>query len=171
MTPAPDYPRITEALRRSIASGEFAPGSTTPSEAALATRFGVARNTLSRALAELEQQGLITAVPGRGRIVCDPNVPASVARDVLVGYRRIVGELRAQIEGGTYSPRGRLPSEVALAKRYGVSRETVRHALAHLRLAGLVSVAQGKGWFVRRDEALICETSQDVPSSVSDEAD
>jgi DNA-binding GntR family transcriptional regulator len=147
VSPAPEYPKIVEALREPIITGQLPPGSSVPSESALAARFGVARNTLRRALAELESQGLVAAIPGKGRIICAPGNPSGEASDVLLGYRRIAVELRGQIERGAYSPGGRLPSEAVLARRYGVSRDTVRRALALLRAAGLVRVLQGKGWF------------------------
>lgn len=153
MSPAPEYPKIADALRTSIATGELPPGSPVPSEPVLAARFAVARNTVRRALVELQRDGLITTVPGKGRIVSEPQVPATHARDLLVAYRRVAAELRGAIERGKYAPGGRLPSEATLARRYGVSRETARRALASLRAVGMVSVVHGKGWFVRSDAA------------------
>jgi DNA-binding GntR family transcriptional regulator len=158
MSPAPEYPKIVEALREPITTGQLPPGSPVPSEGELAARFGVARNTLRRALTELERDGLVRVVPGKGRIVYAPGVP-SVVGDVLPGYRRIAAELRGQIECGAYPSGGRLPSEAALARRYGVSRETVRRALAQLRAADLATVVHGKGWFVRGDATGISGTS------------
>jgi DNA-binding GntR family transcriptional regulator len=151
MSPAPEYPRIVAALRNSIATGQSAPGSLMPSEGELAARFGVARNTLRRALSELEGEGLVIVVPGKGRLVRAAAGAPSQAVSMLPRYQRIAAELRGQIERGTYAPGGRLPSEASLGRRYGVSRETVRRALAQLRAAGLVSVVHGKGWFARPD--------------------
>jgi DNA-binding GntR family transcriptional regulator len=151
VSPAPEYPKIVEALRELITTGQLPRGSTVPSEAALAARFGVARNTLRRALAELDREGLLATIPGRGRIICAPGVQVGEVSDVLLGYRRIAADLRGQIERGAYSPGERLPSEAALTRRYGVSRDTARRALGQLRTAGLARVAHGKGWFARGD--------------------
>lgn len=167
MSPAPEYPRITAALRNLIASRQLAPGSPLPSEAELAARFSVARNTLRRALADLERDGLVTVVPGKARIVCAPGEPPGQPGRLLPLYRQIAAELRGQIERGTYAPGCRLPSEVTLARRHGVSRGTARRALTELQAVGLTTVTQGKGWFVRRDATGPSGTSEDVPPRVS----
>src|SRR5690606_220356 len=63
------YRGLAERLRARIASGDLAPGAVLPSEAALGAEAGVARSTVRRALAVLEADGLVAAVPGRGRVV------------------------------------------------------------------------------------------------------
>lgn len=171
MSPRPAYPKIAEALRTRIGIGELAVGFPVPSEGTLCAEFGVARNTLRRALMELEREGLVKTVPGVGRVVCDRAVPIGQASDLLLDYRRIAAELRVRIERGEYAAGARLPSEATLVKHYAVSSDTVRRAFAHLRAAGLVTSVQGKGWFVRRDAARTSRTSQDVPGRVSRSGD
>lgn len=51
--------------------------------------------------------------------------------------------------GGEYPPRARLPTELELGRRLGVSRTVVREAVARLKSAGLVESRQGSGVFVR----------------------
>ncbi|MER5891305.1 GntR family transcriptional regulator [Streptomyces sp. NPDC001941] len=58
-------------------------------------------------------------------------------------YRKVAGDLRTAIEAGEYGSGARLPAEDALARRYGVSRGTVRQALAALRADGLVTSRRG----------------------------
>jgi DNA-binding GntR family transcriptional regulator len=145
------YSKIAETLRQRVASGEYAPGAPLPSEAALCEEFGVARNTIRRALGELEQAGLIETAPGRGRVVRPPGRATSGTEGrALARYRRISADLRAAIESGELRPGDVLPSEAALVERYGVSRGTARQALADLEGAGLVESKHGKGRFVRR---------------------
>ncbi len=66
-------------------------------------------------------------------------------------HRQIFLVLRDQISSGVYVPGGVLPKEEALCERYGVSRITVRRALADLAAQGLVERRQGLGTFVRND--------------------
>jgi GntR family transcriptional repressor for pyruvate dehydrogenase complex len=57
--------------------------------------------------------------------------------------------LRAAIVAGELAPGSRLPPERVLSARLGVSRLTLRAALATLSSAGLLSVRQGSGYTVR----------------------
>lgn len=57
--------------------------------------------------------------------------------------------LRTAIVSGELAPGERLPSERELAERFGISRLTLRAALATLAAAGLISVRHGSGYTVR----------------------
>jgi GntR family phosphonate transport system transcriptional regulator len=63
-------------------------------------------------------------------------------------WSAIADTLQAEIRDGHYRPGDRLPTEAALAVRFGVNRHTVRHALAHLAEAGLLHARRGSGVFV-----------------------
>jgi len=58
-------------------------------------------------------------------------------------YRALAAELRKRLADGEFSGDAPFPSETALASRYGMSRATVRRALADLEGAGLLSRRQG----------------------------
>ncbi|MGH8938342.1 MAG: GntR family transcriptional regulator [Actinomycetes bacterium] len=137
------YARIAEALRARLAL--LPAGSAVPSEAVLSGEFGVARNTVRRALGQLAEEGLVGTVPGRGRVVVAPGVPAAT----LPVYRRIAGDLQRAIAAGELAPGDPLPSEATLTREYGVSRGTARQALSLLASLGLVRAVPGKGWFVQ----------------------
>jgi GntR family transcriptional regulator len=64
-------------------------------------------------------------------------------------YKQLASELREAIHQGDYPPGTPLPSENVLVERYGVSKPTVRLALAALRGEGLIKVVNGKGSYVR----------------------
>jgi GntR family transcriptional regulator len=70
--------------------------------------------------------------------------------DGLPLYRRIQSELRVQITRGRLPPGSRLQTEQELMAAYGVSRATVRQALAGLVAEGLVEIRRGLGTYVRR---------------------
>jgi DNA-binding FadR family transcriptional regulator len=69
-------------------------------------------------------------------------------------FRQLADLLRARIESGTLAPGESLPSEVQLAREHGVSRTTVRQAIAQLRTEGLVVVERPRGTFVRVPEPM-----------------
>ena len=66
-------------------------------------------------------------------------------------HRQVFLVLRDEIRRGVFAPGHALPKEEALCERFGVSRITVRRALADLAALGLVERRQGIGNFVRRD--------------------
>ena len=66
-------------------------------------------------------------------------------------HRQLFLVLRDEITSGVYSATGALPREMDLCERFGVSRITVRRALADLSSAGLVERRHGLGTFVRPD--------------------
>jgi GntR family transcriptional regulator len=57
--------------------------------------------------------------------------------------------LEREVTSGRWSPGMRLPSEPALCRHYGLSRTTVRQALARLEQEGLISRHKGQGTFVK----------------------
>lgn len=63
-------------------------------------------------------------------------------------YRVIYDDIASQIQTGLLEPAAQLPSEVDLARQYGVSRMTVRQALDNLGADDLVVRRQGTGTFV-----------------------
>ncbi|MGN9788821.1 GntR family transcriptional regulator [Nonomuraea sp. ZG12] len=137
------YPQIAARIREQIVSGEFAPGVVLPSEAELCRRFGVARNTVRRGLALLEDEGLLVTVPSKGRVVAIGSGAAPYR------YQQIAVSLREQIDGGALAPGAALPSEAELRRRFSASRNTVRQALAVLERDGLIVAEHGRGRFVR----------------------
>ena len=79
---------------------------------------------------------------------------ASVARTSGTSlHRQLFVVLRDEIARGFYAS-GLLPKEEALCERFGVSRITVRRALADLAAQGLVERRHGRGTFVREDRLL-----------------
>ncbi|MFD4696267.1 TetR/AcrR family transcriptional regulator C-terminal domain-containing protein [Streptomyces niveus] len=69
----PPYLRIAAELRRRIASGDLAPGDRVPSTRRITEEWGVAMATATKALAALNQEGLVRAVPGVGTVVTEPD--------------------------------------------------------------------------------------------------
>ncbi len=59
----------TQRIRDTLLDGSLAPGARLPTERELVRRFGVPRNAVRRALAQLEAEGSITRHVGRGTFV------------------------------------------------------------------------------------------------------
>ncbi len=60
------FARVKQHLKQELARGRFRPGALMPSEAELVAQFGVSRMTVSRALRELQGEGLVERVQGVG---------------------------------------------------------------------------------------------------------
>lgn len=73
--PKPIYEQITNNLRRLIASGGIAPGERLPSVRELATRLTINPNTIQRAYRQLEQEGYIVSLPGKGCFAAEGSAP------------------------------------------------------------------------------------------------
>ena len=65
----PLYEQLVEQLRKQIVLGNAAPGSPLPSVRQLSVELGVNPNTIQKAYREMEQEGLIVSLPGRGNFV------------------------------------------------------------------------------------------------------
>ena len=78
------YPKIARFLRKEILSKELAPHARLPSEPELVRRFGVARATVRRAVALLQQEGLVYSRQAVGTFVAEP--PVEQELDQLSGF-------------------------------------------------------------------------------------
>lgn len=67
----PIYAQLLELIEQKIVSGEYPPGSRVPSVRELAAEAAVNPNTMQRAMAELENKGLIITNRTAGRTVTE----------------------------------------------------------------------------------------------------
>lgn len=67
--PTPPYRQIAAILRARIEAGEYEPGEPLPSEKTLEQTYGVARETVRRAVGALRETGHAVTIPGRGSYV------------------------------------------------------------------------------------------------------
>ena len=68
----PKYRHIYQELHKLILSGAYSPGQKMPSEAELVERFGASRLTVTRAIKELQIEGLVYRRTGSGTYVRQP---------------------------------------------------------------------------------------------------
>ncbi len=70
----PIYEQITAQIRDAVAAGELAAGEQLPSIRALAAQLRISAITTKRAYQDLEAQGYVTTVPGKGCFVAEQNL-------------------------------------------------------------------------------------------------
>ena len=75
----PIYEQIVEKFRMLILSGAVEPSSKMPSVRQLAVELSINPNTIQRAYMELEQQGLICPVKGKGSFVTDSSMEETLS--------------------------------------------------------------------------------------------
>lgn len=69
--PRPIYEQVKDSLRRLIVSGALPPDEKLPSVRELASELAINPNTIQRAYRELETEGYICSVPGKGSFACE----------------------------------------------------------------------------------------------------
>ncbi len=67
----PVYAQLVQQIEQAVASGAFAPGQRLPGVREMAAEAGVNPNTMQRALAQLEESGLLRAQRTSGRFVTE----------------------------------------------------------------------------------------------------
>ncbi len=96
---APVYAQLVQQMERGIASGLFSPGERLPSVRDLAAEAGVNPNTMQRALADLEREGLVYTQRASGRFVTEDASVIARAREELA-KRQVTAFARAMQELG-----------------------------------------------------------------------
>ena len=94
--------------------------------------------------------GCLYRMDGRSPAVATVRAVRVDHRDPTPLHEQLAAILREAISAGEYDETGMLPSESQLQQEHGVSRGTVRRALAALTDEGLVFTIAARGTFVRR---------------------
>ncbi|MCF8572199.1 phosphonate metabolism transcriptional regulator PhnF [Gordonia sp. HY002] len=135
--------RIAEELRREIVDGGLPPDTRLPSEAQLAERFAVNRNTVRQAVASLVADRLVVARRGSGTFVAE--------HTLLVHRIGVRTRLRDSLRAGSSATGILLEEEVApapppIAERLGLGdRPALR--LEIVRAVDGRPISRATGWF------------------------
>ena len=90
----PIYAQIADGFRDQIRSGVLKDGERLPSVRELAMELTINPNTIQRAYRELEVQGWIASVPGKGSFVCgSPTAPTAEQRQLLEQFDKTAAAL------------------------------------------------------------------------------
>ena len=91
----PIYEQIRDGLKKLIVTGALTADEKLPSVRSLATQLSINPNTIQRAYNELENEGYIYSIPGKGSFACgDVNADESRKRALEEKIRELAAELR-----------------------------------------------------------------------------
>ena len=91
----PIYEQIRDGLKKLIVTGAMAPAEKLPSVRSLATQLSINPNTIQRAYNELENEGFIYSIPGKGSFAsATVDSSESKKRELENKIREIAAELR-----------------------------------------------------------------------------
>ena len=92
----PIYSQIIDGFREQIKAGVLLPGDKLPSVRELATQLTINPNTIQRAYRDLEAQGWVASVQGKGCFVCQMPTAPTQTDTLLDTFDRTVAQLTAQ---------------------------------------------------------------------------
>ena len=91
----PIYEQIKDGLRKLIVTGAMKPDEKLPSVRAMAQQMSINPNTIQRAYNELESEGYIYSIPGKGSFASgDTGAEESRRKELLEKVREMVTELK-----------------------------------------------------------------------------
>lgn len=144
--------QVGEALMREIDQGLLAPGDKLPAEMELQERFGVARQTIRRALSHLRGEGIVDVQLGRGtfvvkkvlqyQIAAQKTLEQNLADSAMIPSRELLGcdvleATRGIAEKLEIQPGDRVLLVVTLGKADGIPVSLVSTYYPIMRLPGI----------------------------------
>lgn len=101
--PQPLYARLRDELRAGILDGRLQPHARLPSESEMTATYGVSRITVRRALGDLQKEGLIVRLQGKGAFVAQPRASQQLNRlegltEALAGQAQAVHSKRLSLK-------------------------------------------------------------------------
>lgn len=154
---------VVEELRERIVDGTYVAGNALPAAGQIAAEFGVAVGTARAALRVLDDEGLTVSRQGRPRVVATGETFSATK------YEQLAEQLRGRIKAGTYGAGSAFPGELALASEYGVSRTTVKAALAALESSGALLTRPGRRRMVAGAKQATDARYEEVAGAIADE--
>ena len=132
------YQQLADSLRDKIYEGKYAFGDKLPSERSLAEKFGISHLTVRKALAILEEEGMLLRVQGKGTFVRAQKY--SIDMQHLDGFSSMFGQQGITITNKVlYS--GVREAGFKYSRIFGIPREEAVFELIRLRQNGEEPVA------------------------------
>ncbi len=138
------YARLRDALRADILEGRLKPHDKLPSESEMSAAHGVSRITVRQALGDLQKEGLILRLQGKGAFVSPAR--ARQALDRLQGLGEALSGQGQAVHSKRLSLRSRkAPAEVAAQLQLAPGSEAVE--LQSLRYLEREPLSVNRSWF------------------------
>lgn len=145
--------QIAAQLAERIRRGDWAPGERLPSIPAIAEMFGVAKQTVQRAVDQLRVEGILITKPGSGTFVRGTRRRLNrLSRGRYGAHRGYHADLAARYRQHLVAV-GRAPAPPEVADAFGVSDRTELIVRRHVVQVEDVPVELGASWFRVADAA------------------
>jgi DNA-binding transcriptional regulator YhcF (GntR family) len=131
LSPVPLYTQLKELLRERILDGSYPPHSRMPSESELGKAFDVSRITVRQALGDLQKEGLIFKIHGKGTFVAKPKAFQNVS--TLQGLAESMTQMGYEVLNRLRSFR-HVPASALVAQRLQVEEGSLVTEIRQVRL-------------------------------------
>lgn len=118
-SPLPFYYQLKQILLAELSTQELSPGDRLPGDHELCEAYGVSRTVVRQALSELETEGVIERVKGRGTFVAPPRTPERLFQSLTGLYEDVAARgsaLRSEVRRSEL-----VPADEAIANQLEVS--------------------------------------------------
>lgn len=121
VSPVPLYGQIKDMLRKKILDGSYPPHSKLPSESELMALFDVSRITARQAIRDLQKEGLVFTIQGKGSFVTKPKAVQDLTR--LEGFGEAMNSKGYETYSRLIGAR-EVPASSEVARALKVTRDT-----------------------------------------------
>ncbi|HSC68742.1 MAG TPA: GntR family transcriptional regulator [Cellvibrio sp.] len=129
--PVPLYNQLKELLRTQILDGTYPSESRMPSESELGEAFQVSRITVRQALGDLQKEGLIFKIPGKGTFVAKPKAFQNVS--TLQGLAESMAQLGYDVINQLHSVKF-INANARIAERLQMDKSEIVTEIKRVRL-------------------------------------
>lgn len=160
------FAQVRNALRADILSGSLPPDARLPSESELMARFNVSRITVRQAMAELQANGLVRTVNGKGSFVTQPG--RRQAHGPLVGVLEAMRKRGLRAHGRLVSFK-LINATRQLSLEMGIEHGTPLGALTVMRYGDGTPFVIGTTWMAAEPAQRLAQldlTEQDVTVAI-----
>jgi GntR family transcriptional regulator len=144
MSSVPMHTQIREIVRRRVLDGTYAPHSQMPSESQMMEAFSVSRITIRQALGDLQKEGLIFKVAGKGSFVAKPKAFQNLSR--LQGFGEAMGPSGYETFSQVLSLR-QVPASDVVARRLKLALGDAVYEIQRLRYLNREPISVDQSYF------------------------